>query len=279
MPSAARSAPRWATSSQKFSNAKEYSVRREHYIRNHLVRIRMGETIDYTVPASPTYGNPTKPLDYAEPLPANGNRTPAPKSPLNYRGQIVVDNEVPQIVTFESSLEKKAILILRADRRVASLRTQYPTVEYLGSDGELHEHTFDAMVRRIDGKRIVIAAKPILKLIENDLIGTLKVISRDCLKGVADAVTFVTEKYASDEAAHNANEILLSRRLRNDDEYLIALNIVKSVRGPVTFRALFAGADVPAHRRTALWCLIDEQLLRPVTPGRIEDTTLVIAAL
>lgn len=96
---------------------------------------------------------------------------------------------------------------------------------------------------------------------------------------MADGVSFVTEKFASDGAAHNAKEILLSRRLRNEDEYLIALNIVKGIRGPVTFRSLFAGAEVPAHRRTALWCLIDEQLLRPVAAGRIEDTTLMIASL
>jgi hypothetical protein len=257
-------------------------VRREHLFSNHLVRVRLGDTIDYTIPSSPTYGKPTNPLDYPEPLPANGDRTPSPKSPFNYRGTMVsaVNDDGPRILTFESSIEHKAALIFQADHRIVELRTQWPTVEYRGPDGVLHKHIFDFYMKRDDGKRIVVAAKPIAKMLETDLVGTLLRISKQRdIKRFADAVTFVTEKFASDEATYNAKEILLSRRLHNDDEYRLALDVLRGVRGPVTFRALFAGAEVPAHRRIALWRLVDHGFLRPAAPGRIEDTTTMTITL
>lgn len=254
-------------------------MRREHLIKHHLVRVRLGDTINYTIPSSATYGTPTTPLEYPEPLPANGDRTPPPKSPFNYRGTLVANNNAPQVLTFESSVERNATLILQTNHDIVELQTQQPTLPFVGADGKLHRHTFDLCAHLKDGRKIGIAAKPINKLIETDLVGTLLRIKRQGMNGLLDDVSFVTEKFASDDAAHNAKQILLSRRLRNEGEYQAALNVVKSVRGPVTFRALFAGAEIPAHRRTAIWCLIDDGLLRPVAPGRIEDTTLMIVAL
>jgi len=254
-------------------------VRREHLIKHHMVRVRLGDQIDYTIPSSATYGKPTAPIEYREPLPADGDRTPAEKSPFNYRGCHVANSNAPRNLPFESSVELKAQLILETDHNVVELKTQQPTYRYIGADGESHRHTFDIYARLRDGRRIGIAAKPAALLIETDLVGTLLRIKDQGLKGILDDVSFVTEKFASDEAAWNAREILLSRRLRNEEEYLIALNVLKGVRGAVPFRALFAGAEVPAHRRTALWCLIDDRLLRPVAPGRIEDTTLMIVTL
>lgn len=259
-------------------------MRREHYVRNHLVSVRMGDKLNYTIPASPTYGNPTKPLEYQEPLPADGDRTPSVKSPFNYRGNLVCDNDnrnsPPRVLSFESSVEKNAALILQTRRDIAKLEVQQPTVAWVSSDGEVRKHTFDLLATMDNGDRVAIAAKPTHLLLENDLIGTLIRISRHHLDGKADRVSFVTERFANDNDAYNASEILLSRRLRNEEEYLIAWSLLKKLAGPVRFRALFAGAEIPAHRRTALWCLIDDQLLRPVSPGtRVEDDTLMIATI
>lgn len=254
-------------------------MRREHLIKHHLVRVRLGDTIDYTIPSSATYGTPTTPLEYPEPLPANGDRTPSPKSPFNYRGTLVANNNAPQVLTFESSVERNATLILQTNHDIVELQTQQPTLPYVGADGKLHRHTFDLCAHLKDGRKIGIAAKPALKLIETDLVGTLLRIKKQGMNGLLDDVSFVTETFASDDAAYNAKEILLSRRLRNEEEYRIAFDLLKGIRGPVTFRALFVGAEVPAHRRTALWCLIDEGLLCPAAPGRIEDTTLMIVTL
>ncbi|MBY5840391.1 hypothetical protein GR247_15655 [Rhizobium leguminosarum] len=254
-------------------------MRREHLIKHHLVRVRLGDKIDYTIPASATYGKPTEAIEYPEPLPANGDRTPAPKSPINYRGTLVANSNAPRVLTFESSVERNAALILQTNRDIVELLTQQPTCHFTDVYGIRHAHTFDFCARLRNGKRLGIAAKPIMKLIETNLVGTLLRIKQQGMNGLLDDVNFVTETFASDDAAHNAREILLSRRLRNEEEYQAALEVVKGVRGPVTFRALFVGAEVPAHRRTALWCLIDEGLLRPAAPGRIEDTTLMIVTL
>ncbi len=258
---------------------KEHLVRREHLIKHHLVRVRLGDKIDYTIPASATYGKPTEAIEYPEPLPANGDRSPAEKSPFNYRGTLVANNNAPRVLEFESSVERNALLVLQTNRNIVELQAQQPTCFYEDDYGVEHSHTFDVCARLRNGKRIGIATKPILKLIETDLVGTLLRIKQQGMNGLLDDVSFVTEKFASDDAAHNAREILLSRRLRNEEEYQTALEMLKGVRGPVRFRALFAGADVPAHRRTALWCLIDDGLLRPMAPGRIEDTTIMIVTL
>jgi hypothetical protein len=142
------------------------------------------------------------------------------------------------------------------------------------------KHIIDFLLHERGGRRIMVAAKPTLLFVETGLHHLLlRLWDQGQLTGHADSLSFVTEKFASDDAAYNASEILKARRLFNKEQYEIALGMLRNIRGPVRFSALLAGAEPPAHRRTAIWNLIDDKRLQPAEAGRIEDHSLMIATL
>ncbi|MGO7804900.1 hypothetical protein [Rhizobium leguminosarum] len=254
-------------------------MRLEHYNKEYMVRLRCGDDFNFAIPSAPTYGNPTKPLDYRLPLPFEGEREPSVKSPFNYRGTMVGLND-NRIMPFESKVERNAELIFQTDTRIVDIRPQAWVIKYRAADGEEKKHIIDFMLTEKSGRRVLVAAKPTLLLVKTGLASLLLYMwDQGCFAGIADDVNFVTERYASDEAAYNAGEIIKARRLRNEEEHQVAFNMLKHVRGPVRFRALLAGAEPPALRRIALWNLIDEGRLRPIEQGRIEDNSIMTVTL
>lgn len=250
-------------------------MRPEHFIKQHMLNRRDGIEVDFSIPPTTVWAKPTTPVSYAPVLPSLGNRKPSPKSPFNYRGnQPSLDGE--RIMYFESSVELKAGRILRVSPDVKELREQWPTVEYVGVDGQRHKHTFDYWVRSTNDKRTAIAAKPLEKLLELGTLQILRQIGRMGVSEYADSVGIVTEAFANDDDDANAGWILVSREKYNEEEFLAARNLVRGITGAVRFWDLLRDAPIPAHRRTAIWNLIDEGLLRPVERGRITDTSLLV---
>ncbi|MBY5537702.1 hypothetical protein HFO58_31925 [Rhizobium leguminosarum] len=254
-------------------------MRPEHLTNTYLTRLRYGDSVDLTIPPSPTYGMPTAPIEYLEPLPFQGKREPSTKSPFNYRGAMVGIND-NRIMPFESKVERNAELMFQTDHRVLLIKPQPVSLKYTAADGTEKRHIIDFLLHEKGGGRRLVAAKPTLLLFKTGLIDLLlRLWDQGRFRGIADHISFVTEKYASDEAAYNAVEIIKARRLFNEMEYWIARDLLKNIRGEVRFRALLAGAEPPGLRRIALWNLIDEKRLQPVKAGRIEDNSLMTVSL
>ncbi len=250
-------------------------MRPEHFIKQHMLNRRSGIEVDFSVPPTTVWANPTSSPSYAPVFPSLGNRKPSPKSPFNYRGnQPSLDGE--RIMYFESSVELKAGRILRVTPDVKELREQWPTVEYVGVDGQRHKHTFDYWVRCANGKRTAIAAKPLERLLKLGTLQILRQIQRMGISEYADSVSIVTEAFANDDDDANAAWILVSREKYNEDEFVAARELVKGITGAVRFWDLLRGAPIPAHRRTAIWNLIGDGLLRPVERGRVTDASLLV---
>ncbi|MCQ1779438.1 hypothetical protein NOJ05_19705 [Neorhizobium galegae] len=248
-------------------------MRTEHHRAEVLGKLRRSEPVEFLIPETTTYANPSRPLELDDILAFEGVRLPSVKSPFNYRGA-QVDFKTKRLLPFESNVEDNAATIFQAMHEIADIRPQAVLLKWT-VNGEQKKHYIDFLLRTTSGKKILVAAKPILKLIETNLIGLLLSLSNAGLDGIADSVTFVTEKFASDEAAYNADQILLARRVRNDPEYEIASNLLRNIRGDVRFADLLATAEIRANRRTAIWNLIDECRLRPVSAGRIEDNSIL----
>jgi hypothetical protein len=249
-------------------------MRTEHHQAEALGKLRRGEPVEFIIPETTTYANPTRPLELHDVLAFEGVRLPSVKSPYNYRGTMVGHHD-SRTLPFESRVEDNAATIFQTMREIIEIRPQAVTLKWMTSSGEQKKHVIDFLLRTTSGKTILVAAKPILKLIETNLIGLLLSLSDRGLDGIADMVTFVTEKFASDDAAYNAGEILHARRARNELEYQIALRLIENLRGEVRFRDLLSTAEIPANRRTAIWNLIDEARLRPVEAGRVEDDSIL----
>jgi hypothetical protein len=248
-------------------------MREEHYILKNLLDIRSEIDLSGLV-QGPVFANPTVPPTYNPVLPPDGNRTPAEKSPYNYRGYIpsLCDTRTMPI---ESDVERHAAHIFQADRNVVELRAQWPTRIYLAADGTYHDHTFDFWIRLKNRERVAVAVKPFKKIVEVNLIDTLKRIRRAGTADFADRITWVDESFATPDADANARWILLSRRSRNEAEYQIAKRLIEGMSGSVRFWDLVRIAPVHAYRRTAVWNLIDDGLLHAVLPGRITDASLL----
>jgi hypothetical protein len=251
-------------------------MRHEHFIKQHMLNIRNGIKVSFTVPTETTYHKPTIAPLYTPVLPSLGNRKPSVKSPFNWRGnQPSLDGQ--RLMYFESGVELKAGRIFRADRDIVELREQWPTVKYVGADGKVHQHTFDYFLRRrSSGKRVLVAAKPANIVVSSGLLDTLRRIYRAGISEYADSVSIVTEAFANSAANANAEWILLCRRNRSAEECLAAREFVAGMTGPMRFWDMLTVAPKIAHRRTAVWNLIDDGILRPVAPGRITDASLLI---
>lgn len=148
-------------------------------------------------------------------------------------------------------------------------------------DGRKGTHTFDFWFRYACGARRCIAVRT-RDRVENEFRGApslaamLGAISKTNLSRFADGYQIYTDHDVSEDDAHNARELLLSRKYYHEDDYQEALAYVAPIRGTVLFHDLLQGAKAPAHRRMALWSLIDDGILYPVEHGRIRDRSLMM---
>ncbi len=248
-------------------------MRPEHHIKRHLMEKRAGLVPDYRVPAAVTHLRPTLVETFdTMPSPSNACRTPSAKSPFNTRAT-AVNPLNDTLIVLESALELKAGKILKT-MDVVELREQV-RVKWVDPNGVTRTHTFDFWIRKRCGKRVAIAVKPFEKLASKRLIPMLLRIKDQGIGGIADDVSFITEYFASEYAAANADEILFARRARNDDDVESAKDLLRQVKGHIRFGELLKGLEIQAYRRAALWVLIGEGWLRPVIPTLIEDHTLM----
>ncbi len=182
-------------------------MRPEHRIKQHLMEKRAGLVPDHRIPAVVTHLRPTVNETFdTMPKPSSASRVPSAKSPFNTRATAV--NPLNDTIIFmESALELKAGKILKT-MDVVELREQVK-IEWIDLDGVVHAHTFDFWIRKRCGKRVAIAVKPFGKLASKRLIDMLILIKDQGIGGIADDVSFITEHFASEYAAANAEEILL----------------------------------------------------------------------
>lgn len=176
----------------------------------------------------------------------------------------------------DSDLERKVLYCLLANRRLRRVRDQWPKVEFQDVAGEGHTHTFDFWTSDWDGFRTAVAVRP-KSLVAKAKPGQLSLFERLQLIRPADLAPFAdrwviyTEEDVSDAVVRNARNLLWARKHRHEGDYQEALAYVEPICGSVLFYDLLSGAQFPAYRRIALWCLIDDGILFPVNQGRIVD--------
>lgn len=184
-----------------------------------------------------------------------------------------------RVVASESMLEANVAAVLEARRDVRSLRDQWPRVRYADENGDEHWHTFDFHVTLASGRRVAVAVKPFAKLATSGLFKVLMLIKQQRALGrLADDILILTENDVEHGRARNAREILRARRMRNEGEVEAARAALSSLWGSFRFHDLLVGLEAPAHRRNAIWCLIDEGFLVPASGGRIDDHTFLRVA-
>lgn len=249
-------------------------MRLEHFILNHMNNLRSGIHLDFSRTRETVHHKPTVAPRYTPVLPARGDRKPAVKSPFNYRStqpSLCGQYTMP----CESDVERRAAHRFRTDKNVVEMIEQTPTVKYRAADGEIKKHTFDFWLRLADGREVVVAVKPLRKIVKTGLLDTLARIKRAGVLGDSVHITWVDERFANEDDNANAEWILLARRMRNEEECTAVRALLTGLTTTVRFWDLVRLAPIPAHRRIAIWNLIDDGLLRPMHPGRITYSSLL----
>ncbi|WP_245450246.1 Tn7 transposase TnsA N-terminal domain-containing protein [Rhizobium anhuiense] len=175
------------------------------------------------------------------------------------------------MVFHESELEHRVSTIIQARADVRELHSQFPVLPFADDDGVLHEHTFDFYVVFDDGYRVAIAVKHARK--QAQILDMFDRIGRHDFSHVADDLRLMTEEDATYEAFYNAHDILLSREHFDEAEYQTTRSIAKRLAGRFRLGELLRGCSHLGARRDAVWQLIDDGLLIPLSSGRISDLT------
>lgn len=176
----------------------------------------------------------------------------------------------------DSGLEREVHYCLLANRNFVKVRDQWPRVPYKDSLGVDHTHTFDFWVKDVHGRRIAIAVKPrvFVNKARDDgpsVAEVMRLIHPLDLAPFADECVIYTDADVSKAAVYNALNLLRARKHRHAGDYQEALAYIEPICGTVLFHDLLRGAEFPAYRRIALWCLIDDGILVSVHPERIND--------
>jgi hypothetical protein len=201
-------------------------------------------------------------------------RDPSVESGWGFRVTLTAYND-NRVLNCESNLESDVAAVLLARNDVCFIRSQWPTVAYVNENGELCRHTFDFYIEMTNGSRFVIAVRPEDTAQElRDMITLMKRQACELWTLADDAVVY-TQNETDFGQAYNALCILRARRNRNGNEVETLRALVANAWGTFRFYDLLAGIEVPAHRRNAIWCLIDDGFFAPVTEGKITDHSLL----
>ncbi|MCJ2120007.1 Tn7 transposase TnsA N-terminal domain-containing protein [Methylobacterium sp. J-001] len=192
------------------------------------------------------------------------------------RGALVTRSERPRVITYESNVERRVLLVLLARPDVVELREQVEPVSYADADGIPRKHTFDFLVTRSDGTRILVAVKHSGWVLRHpEFEPELALIARKVPKRMADRVVMMTDREASRDQVHDAALIHSARADRRPEDDRVVNALAISLVGTTTVGALVAASGLEGRGFRAIVRLIAKGVLRRPHGGRIAYGTEV----
>jgi hypothetical protein len=192
------------------------------------------------------------------------------------RGALVTRDQVPRVITYESNVERRVLLVLLARPDVVEVREQVEPVSYTDADGIPRKHWFDFLVRRSDGTRILVAVKHSGWCLRHpEFEPELALIARQAPKGLADRVVMMTDREATRDQVHDAALIHSVRADRRPEDDRALHVLAASLIGTTTIGALVAASGLEGRGFRAVVRLIAQGVLRRPHSGRIAYGTEV----
>jgi hypothetical protein len=185
----------------------------------------------------PGVGVPKIDDDIWKPVRASlGSREPALRSRYSSTGFFVEDE---RIVHFESRPEKFAGEAFALDRDVVSFVEQPPRVRYRDGAAWRH-HIFDFYTVRRSGRRTFVAIKHSRRVERSGIRRTIKLISEQAGRGVADEIALMTELDFSPAERFNGELVHEMRRFPVPEHDLHVREVTADINGMVTVRDVVA---------------------------------------
>ncbi|KJS34803.1 MAG: hypothetical protein VR70_17005 [Rhodospirillaceae bacterium BRH_c57] len=152
---------------------------------------------------------------------------------------------------------------------VNHIADQPPAVHYVTPDGRTRGHTFDFLVRTVDGRRLAIAVKPEAKVERSGIQATLSLVRAQVGSRFADAYLLRTDRHITRERVFNAQLLLRSRVCRIEADVAAVWAIAGTLPGKFRLADIVAHAGIGARGFNAVICLIDDGRLEPGEASKI----------
>lgn len=219
------------------------------------------------------------PPPFTPPLRSSAARRIVVPQKGSLRGALVTRDDKPRIVSYESNIERRVLLVLLARPDVIEVREQVEAVDYVDEDGVERKHWFDFLVTRRDGGKILVAVK------DSKWVGrhpeferNLPLIAARVPRTLADHVVLMTELDATRDRVHDARLIHSARADRRPEQDRSVRELVDSLVGTTTIGNLVAASKLEGRGFRAVVRLIAQGVLRTVGFGRIRYKTQVVLA-
>lgn len=187
---------------------------------------------------------------------------------------LIIDD---RCVEFESRLERKAILVVRARTDTLKVVEQSPRVEFVDGDGVLREHVFDLLVTA-SHRKIAIDVKPAAKVKSSGIRDLHRIIAPQMPPGIADELLVMTEKKFKRADLYNAELIHAAFRQNYPKDDEAVLRLIGRMKGPASIADLVARSKLHGYGFNAIVRAIGSGRLRMVGRKMIDYDALVAPA-
>jgi hypothetical protein len=192
---------------------------------------------------NPIRSGKAEPCLHYGPLPSRASRSSIRPSKGGTRVTIV-GGDPPREIRCESDLEAKATYVFLADRDIVDVSEQPPAVTYLDGDGEPHRHTFDFLLTRRSGERILVAIKPEARAQAKNFRAQLRQIAAYVPKAIAQKVKLITDADLGRDRVHDAKLIWAARRTPDPEADAAVAVCYSDLTGAITVGDLVARSDL-----------------------------------
>lgn len=215
------------------------------------------------------------PPPFVPPLASDATRKIVVPDRGSLRGALVTRGPSPKIISYESNVEKRVLLVLLARPDIVEVREQIAPIPYVDGNGERRKHSFDFWTRRADGLTALIAVKTSDWARRHDLRALCECIARHVPRSIADVVVPMTELDAPRERVRDATLFHCVRDDDRPDDDRAVRAIASSIRGTTTVACIVAASGLDGNGFRAVARLIQAGTLRVQSQGSIDYATRV----
>jgi hypothetical protein len=153
----------------------------------------------------------------------------------------IVEPITKVVILTESSIEKKLVRSLLADRNVVEVRHQALRIAYVDEDGQVRHHTVDIVATFRDGTKVGYVVKPEAAAVKHNARALVETLSRHVSRVEVSRLQLVTSRQLPEWGNRNARQLVNARRDRRTyvDDMMreIAPELTKPIRiGDLTAR-------------------------------------------
>jgi hypothetical protein len=205
--------------------------------------------------------------------PSRGSRAISLHSKANVRGFFDVNG----FSTFyESGGERKVGLHFKVMKEIIDVAEQPPPVRYVDDFGVTRTHTFDWLLIKADGTKVLVAVKPADLVKSSGIAEIVELVRKQISTATADSVLLVTDKDLTPIDHFNSELIYRAQKSKSPKDDKTVAQLVKKLRGETTIGDLVGAVGVGGNGFFAVVRAIAAGRLVPINYRDIDYDLVVM---